>query len=43
MKRAKLKISTYVIDDALLADAAENTISIPCESDTEFWVVTHIC
>lgn len=36
MKKAKLKISTYVIDDALLSDAAENTISIPCESDTEF-------
>ena len=36
MKKAKLKISTYVIDDALLSDTAENTISIPCELDTEF-------
>ncbi|MEX5925105.1 DUF1480 family protein [Providencia hangzhouensis] len=32
----KLKISSYEINDAVMASHKSNTVSIPCDSDTDF-------
>ncbi|MBP6121393.1 MULTISPECIES: DUF1480 family protein [Providencia] len=32
----KLKISSYEINDAVMPDQKSDTVSIPCDSDTDF-------
>ncbi len=32
----KLKISSYEINDAVMASHKSDTVSIPCDSDTDF-------
>ncbi|CAG9421157.1 YebV family protein [Providencia sp. PROV188] len=36
MSIVKLKISSYEINDAVMADKRSDTVSIPCDSDSEF-------
>ncbi|MBS0925456.1 DUF1480 family protein [Providencia sp. JGM181] len=36
MSIVKLKISSYEINDAVMTDKRSDTVSIPCDSDSEF-------